>query len=242
LSAPENARNTDGWPDFAGPVVLYREGAITALDVHRAAGALLRQGTRPPAAALWEQLGGGSPNTITPLLAKYREMLGARLGTGPESLDRVPESLARVTELLWRRALDEARERLKVLGVRDESGPGLVYLQEQVMKLSVALAEARAREGEHLTHLASLSKERETLRTERGSLLALLKGTQALLGQQNARVSALERARTKELSVPSRTSSGARAARRKAPTRPSRRSPRKLGAGAGKKARPRKPK
>jgi hypothetical protein len=64
------------------------------------------------------------------------------------------------------------------------------------MKLSVALAEARAREGEQLTHLAALSKERETLRTERGSLLALLKSTQALLEQQNARVTTLERART----------------------------------------------
>ena len=36
------------------------------------------------------------------------------------------------------------------------------------MKLSVALAEARAREGEQLTHLATLSKEREVLRVERG--------------------------------------------------------------------------
>jgi hypothetical protein len=89
------------------------------------------------------------------------------------------------------------------------------------MKLSVALAEARAREGEQLTHLATLSKEREVLRAERGSLLALLKSTQALLEQQNARVAALERARTKELSVPAMTFSrargaGARSARRKA--------------------------
>ena len=58
------------------------------------------------------QLGGGSPNTITPLLAKYWEKLGGRLGDGPESLERVPDALARVTELLWRRALEEARELL----------------------------------------------------------------------------------------------------------------------------------
>jgi Plasmid replication region DNA-binding N-term len=134
-----------------------------------------------------DQLGGGSPNTLTPLLAKYWESLGQRLGAGPESLERVPESLARVTELLWRRALEEARERLKILQEPDTSANELVPLQEQVMKLSVALAEARAREGEQLTHLATLSKEREVLRAERGSLLALLKSTQALLEQQNAR-------------------------------------------------------
>src|ERR1700691_3884274 len=206
MAPPEDNPDAQDRHEFTGRDILYREGAISALDVQRAADALLRHGTKPSVAALREQLGGGSPNTITPLLAKYWETLGARLGTGPESLERVPESLARVTELLWRRALDEARERLKILGVQEESGQQLVQLQEQVMKLSVALAEACAREGEQLTHLAALSKERETLRTERGSLLALLKSTQALLEQQNARVSALERARAKELPVPGRSS------------------------------------
>ena len=240
MSTFENNQDSDGRHEFTGQDVLYREGAISALDVQRAADALLRQGTKPSVAALREQLGGGSPNTITPLLAKYWEALGARLGAGPESLERVPESLARVTELLWRRALDEARERLKILGVRDESGDGLVALQDQVMKLSVALAEARAREGEQVTHLASLSKERETLRTERGSLLALLKSTQALLEQQDARVAALERARSKELSAPARPSVRSRVAKSKAPGRGGRRASPIPSAATRKKSRPRK--
>jgi hypothetical protein len=242
MNTSEDIPDAGGRHEFTGRDVLYREGAISALDIQRAADALLRQGTKPSVAALREQLGGGSPNTITPLLAKYWETLGARLGAGPESLERVPESLARVTELLWRRALDEARERLKILGVRDESGYGVVDLQEQVMKLSVALAEARAREGEQLTHLASLSKERETLRTDRASLLALLKSTQALLEQQNGRVAALERARTKELSAPAKPFGRSRAGKRETPARPPRRSPPRRGSGAGKKASPRKPK
>src|ERR1700723_4584699 len=136
MSASEDVRDSGGGPEYTGRDVLYREGAISALDVQRAADALLRQGTKPSVAALREQLGGGSPNTIAPLLAKYWETLGARLGAGPDSLERVPESLARVTELLWRRALDEARERLKILGVQDASGGGLTALQEHVMKLS----------------------------------------------------------------------------------------------------------
>jgi hypothetical protein len=189
----ENDRDASGTKEtFTGRDVLYREGAVGLLDVQRAADALLRQGRKPSVAAIREHLGGGSPNTITPLLAKYWEKLGSRLGDGPESLERVPEALARVTELLWRRALEEARERLKVLQNPETPASGMEELQEQVGKLSIALAEARAREGEQLTHLAGLSKEREGWRTERGSLLAILKSTQSLLQQSQARVEALQ--------------------------------------------------
>src|SRR6202167_4568651 len=116
---------------FTGRDIFYREGAIGLLDVQRAADALLRHGRKPSVAAIREQLGGGSPNTITPLLAKYWEKLGARLGDGPESLERVPEALARVTELLWRRALEEARMRLAILKNAADSGNELGELQEQ---------------------------------------------------------------------------------------------------------------
>jgi Plasmid replication region DNA-binding N-term len=180
---------------FTGRDILYREGSIGAVDVQRAADALLRQGRKPSVAAIREHLGGGSPNTITPLLAKYWEKLGSRLGEGPESLEGVPEALARVTELLWRRALEEARERLKILQSPDTATTGLEELQEQVGKLSIALAEARAREGEQLTHLTTLLQKRQGWRTERGSLLALLKSTQSLLQQSQARVEALQTAR-----------------------------------------------
>ena len=181
--------------NFTGRDVLYREGAVGLLDVQRAADALLRQGRKPSVAAIREHLGGGSPNTITPLLAKYWEKLGSRLGEGPESLERVPEALARVTELLWRRAREEARERLKLLKSPETPASRMEELQEQVGKLSIALAEATAREGEQLTHLAALSKERQEWRTERGSLLALLKSSQGLLQQSQARVEALQRSR-----------------------------------------------
>jgi hypothetical protein len=221
MSGSEHPEHGEDSAQYTGRDVIYRDSAISALDVQRAADTLLRQGIKPSVAAVRDQLGGGSPNTLTPLLAKYWESLGQRLGAGSESLDRVPESLARVTELLWRRALEEARGRLKILQEPDASTNQLVPLQDQVMKLSVALAETRAREGEQLTHLATLSKERESLRAERAILLALLKSTQALLEQQNARVVALERAGTKELSVPAKTLSrapgaGVRSARRKA--------------------------
>jgi hypothetical protein len=200
---PDDASATQ----YTGRDVIYRDSAIGVLDVQRAADTLLRQGIKPSVAAVREQLGGGSPNTLTPLLSKYWETLGQRLGAGPESLERVPESLARVTELLWRRALEEARERLKLLQEPGAAANELLPLQEQVMKLSVALAEARAREGEQLTHLAALSSEREGLRTERRSFVALLKSTQTLLEQQNARIATLERERMTALSRSAKTSS-----------------------------------
>src|SRR5579863_8645513 len=157
---PEHNKGAPAPETFTGRDILYREGAVGLLDVQRAADALLRHGRKPSVAAIREHLGGGSPNTITPLLARYWEKLGSRLGEGPESLERVPEALARVTELLWRRALEEARERLRIRQAPGSDVTGVENLQEQVGKLSVALAEARSREGEQLTHLSMLSSER----------------------------------------------------------------------------------
>src|SRR6202167_830003 len=191
----ENIKDSLGTESFSGRDILYRENAIGLLDVQRAADALLRQGRKPSVASIREQLGGVSRNTITPLLAKYWEKLGARLGDGPESLERVPEALARVTELLWRRALEEARERLKLIQSPDTAVSAVEELQEQVMKLSVALAEARAREGEQLTHLARLSREQQKVRAERGKLLALFKAAQALEKHHASRVALLEQRR-----------------------------------------------
>jgi hypothetical protein len=206
MPSESNKRDSGPKETFTGRDVLYREGAVALLDVQRAADALLRQGRKPSVAAIREHLAGGSPNTITPLLAKYWEKLGSRLGEGPESLERVPEALARVTELLWRRALEEARERVKLLQDPETSQAGSKELQDQVGKLSVALAEARAREGEQLNHLAALSRERESMQVERASLLALVKSVQALLELQTSRVAALEMRRRRLVSVQGRPS------------------------------------
>jgi chromosome segregation ATPase len=208
---------------FTGRDILYREGTVGLLDVQRAADALLRQGRKPSVAAIREHLGGGSPNTITPLLGKYWEKLGSRLGDGPESLERVPEALARVTELLWRRALEEARERLKMIQSPEQASTGMGELQEQVGKLSIALAEARAREGEQLTHLTTLSKEREGWRAERANLLAVLKSTQSLLQQSTARADALQSVRT--ASSLTRLNKSSRKAAKSSPRRSQRKAP-----------------
>jgi len=195
---------------------VYRASIVGPLDVQRAADSLLRQGRKPSVAAIREHLGGGSPNTITPMLSKYWAELGARLGEGPEALQHVPESLARVTELLWRRALEEARERLKLQQSPDIRSNAEQTLRLQLEKLSVALAEARAREGEQWTHLARLSKEREEWQAERQRLQSLLKSSQQLLEQQADRIRQLEQLRT---SLSRRMVAAAMPPRRKSPQR-----------------------
>jgi hypothetical protein len=138
---------------YSGRNVIYRERGVNGLDVQRAADTLLRLGQKPSIAALREQMGDGSPNTIGPLLEKYGKSLGHRIQAGPEQLERVPESLARLTEALWLRAIDEARQRVKEPAL-DKTPQYEVFeaLENKVTELTSALAESRAQGRELQEH------------------------------------------------------------------------------------------
>jgi Plasmid replication region DNA-binding N-term len=71
---------------------------VSSTDVERAADALLRLGERPTIEKIRASLGGGSPNTINPLLDAWWKRLSARLDAGPAALHRLPESVAHVAE------------------------------------------------------------------------------------------------------------------------------------------------
>lgn len=178
--------DADGRP-YTGQDVLYRERGVTALDVQRAADALLRRGQKPSIAAVREELGGGSPNTLAPLLEKYWKGLGTRLPAGPESLERVPESLARMTEALWLRSLDEARERTKgsLIGA-SPSQREAAALQAKVTELTAALAESRARSSELEAQILTCLRDRMELREQVQQLAALLKAEQEMRAQMLA--------------------------------------------------------
>lgn len=134
---------------FTGRDVLYRERGISALDVQRAADALLRRGQKPSIATVREELGGGSPNTLAPLLEQYWKSLGSRVAAGPEALERVPESLARMTEALWLRSIDEARQRAKAsLAGTTPAERDRLALEGKVTELTAVLAASRARTSE----------------------------------------------------------------------------------------------
>lgn len=185
--------DADGRP-YTGQDVLYREKGVTALDVQRAADALLRRGQKPSIAAVREELGGGSPNTLAPLLEKYWKGLGTRLPAGPESLERVPESLARMTEALWLRSLDEARERTKasLIGASTNQRE-LAALQGTVTELTAAVAEARARSSELESQLLASLRDRLELRDQVRQLTSLLKAEQELRAQDRSSIEAKNR-------------------------------------------------
>src|SRR5260370_37337239 len=117
MGTSESASLAERGPTYTGQDVIYREKGVSALDVQRAGDTLLRLGQKPSIAALREQLGGGSPNTLGPLLEKYWKSLGHRIPAGPDSLEGVPESLARFTEAFWLRAVNQARERVDAAAV-----------------------------------------------------------------------------------------------------------------------------
>src|SRR5450432_4087205 len=96
--------------EAAKPYGTTRRG-VSLTDVSQAADALLRLGERPTIEKIRASLGGGSPNTINPLLDAWWKRLSARLDAGPAALHRLPESVAHVAEALWMQALDEGRRR-----------------------------------------------------------------------------------------------------------------------------------
>ncbi len=185
----ENVPNDESAPAYSGQNTLYRERGLSALDVQRAADTLLRLGQKPSIAAVRSQLGGGSPNALGPLLEKYWKALGTRIAAGPESLERVPESLARITEALWLRSLDEARERAKIpsLGVTP-SEQGLEALESKVSELTAALAESRARGSEMEAQLLTSYRERLDLKEQVRQLTSLLKAEQELRAQDRGKL------------------------------------------------------
>jgi hypothetical protein len=187
--------DADGRP-YTGQDVLYREKGVTALDVQRAADALLRRGQKPSIAAVRAELGGGSPNTLAPLLEKYWKGLGTRLPSGPDALERVPESLARMTEALWLRSLDEARERTKgwLIGA-SPSQHEAAMLQAKVTELTAALGESKARNSELEAQLLASLRERLELREHVQRLTSLLAAEQALRAQDRT----IAEARSREI-------------------------------------------
>jgi chromosome segregation ATPase len=191
MSTSENALIDENGSTYTGQDVIYREKGVSALDVQRAADTLLRLGQKPSIAALREQLGGGSPNTLGPLLEKYWKSLGHRIPAGPEALERVPESLARLTEALWLRSLNEARERVNAATL-SKTAPHQAFeaLENKVTELTAALAESRARESQTEAQLVTSLRDRVHLREQVSQLTAMLGAEHELRAQDRGKTDA----------------------------------------------------
>jgi hypothetical protein len=111
---------TSQTPKSAMPAPLPRQGGrgISEQDVWMAADTLLMAGQRPTIERIRQQLGRGSPNTVSPYLDAWFAGLGARLQGGthaaaglPQGVT-MPEPVARAALDLWTLALQEGRAAL----------------------------------------------------------------------------------------------------------------------------------
>ncbi|VVE34788.1 Chromosome partition protein Smc [Pandoraea horticolens] len=111
---------TSQTPKSVMPAPLLRQGGrgISEQDVWMAADTLLMAGQRPTIERIRQQLGRGSPNTVSPYLDAWFAGLGGRLQGGanavaglPEGVT-MPESVARAALDLWGLALQEGRAAL----------------------------------------------------------------------------------------------------------------------------------
>lgn len=146
---------------------LQKRRGVTAADVERTADALVRAGERPTVERIRAKLGGGSPNTIVPLLDAWWKRIGARLDAGPAALHRLPEVVAHVAEALWMHALHAARERVAqergTETARLERAQRDVEVRSYVLTLREGELEARIRERDHtITRLERQVRELTT--------------------------------------------------------------------------------
>ena len=173
-------------PDAPKPYGTSRRG-VSQGDVSQAADALLRLGDRPTIEKIRARLGGGSPNTINPLLDAWWKRLSGRLDSGPAALHRLPESVAHVAEALWMQALDEGRRRAQL-----ELKSTARVADEQRQSLEVRSHVLTLREGE----LDSRLRDRDTTIADQQlqlrELTLMLRKEQATREAQSHRISALE--------------------------------------------------
>lgn len=99
-----------------------------------------------------------------------------------------------MTEALWLRSIDEARERTKasLIGA-SPSQREAAALQGKVTELTAALAESRARSSELEVQLLASLRERLELREQLQQLISLLKAEQELRAQDRSSAEARSR-------------------------------------------------
>lgn len=124
-------------------------------DVWAAADALIAQGLRPTIERVRQQIGRGSPNTVSPMLETWFATLGQRLGVAGDSghavPSAVPDVMQRLAQELWEHAQAEA------LTVADAA------LQQRSEALESAVEQSQAREEQLVQREASLLAQKQAM-------------------------------------------------------------------------------
>ncbi|AKM32228.1 hypothetical protein AB870_22100 [Pandoraea faecigallinarum] len=163
---------TSQTPKSAAPAPSPRQGGrgISEHDVWTAADTLLMAGQRPTIERIRQQLGRGSPNTVSPYLDAWFAGLGARLkGVGdgiagvPEGVD-MPVPVAHAAMNLWTLALEEGRAALA-----EEAAAKRAVLDARASELAAdreALEQARAVLNERVTAAETAASDARQARDE----------------------------------------------------------------------------
>jgi Plasmid replication region DNA-binding N-term len=156
-------------------------------DVSHAADALLRTGDRPSVEKIRAKLGGGSPNTINPLLDAWWKTLGVRLDSGPAALHRIPESVAHIAEALWIQALEESRRRLLL---EQRASDRVAELDKERLELRSHVLTLR--EGEMESRVQDRDRVITELKAQVKDLTSMLQKEQASLESVSRQLSAIQ--------------------------------------------------
>jgi len=162
-------------------------GGVTFGDVCQAADALFRARERPTVEKIRARIGGGSPNTIGPLLDQWWATAAARLEEGPAAFHRLPESVAHICEALWLQALEEGRRH--AAREQQTAGRKLATDQQQIELRSHVLT---LREGELESRLRDRERDKAVLEEQLKVLTPLLRQEQATREAQARRIADLE--------------------------------------------------
>jgi chromosome segregation ATPase len=118
---------------------------VTREQVFETADALVREGQNPTVVAVRTRLGGGSPNTITPLLGEWKTLNEHKRA---EAMSAAPEPVEAVMRQVWGTAWQQAQAQLE--GEREA--------------LSLARKEIERERAEMLAEIARMDADLETVR------------------------------------------------------------------------------
>lgn len=169
--------------------------AITLETVTQAAESIIANGGTPSLRVVREQLGGGSPNVILPLLRQWKEGHARKAMPSDQAVAAVQES----THRLYQAALDQARAELKAdlaaaIAERDEARHAadeheaeLENVRDLLAENGKDLAQARAQVSDLAAARDGLDTVSRTLREVAGhqaQALAAVDAAQRDLGQR----------------------------------------------------------
>jgi chromosome segregation ATPase len=132
---------------------------VTREQVFETADALVREGQNPTVVAVRTRLGGGSPNTITPLLAEWKELNEARQA---QAMPQVPEPVEAVMRQVWGAAWQQAQAQLE--GERKALGSARKEIEKERAEM---LAEIGRMDSEMGAVRESIRQGAEALEAER---------------------------------------------------------------------------